>query len=299
MGILSRERRDVYYRAAKAEGYRARSAYKLKEIDEKFNIFEGVDRVVDLCAAPGSWSQYCVERTKDNSTKPVIMAVDLQEMAPISGVTCITGDITCPSTVERILSHFDSEMADIVICDGAPDVTGLNHIDEFIQSQLITSAIKITTSILRPGGTFIGKIFRGENISMLFAMLKIFFDVVTCSKPASSRVSSQEAFVVCQSFNPPFGFDCWSLSNYQKFVEFIQEKVDANTMGCMSLSKQIKTLGASQSDRKIQPNFFIPYITCGDLSVMDPDKNYHIDNDAKALPTIQPPIDAPYRMAKQ
>ena len=114
------------------------------------------------------------------------------------------GDITHTSTIEAILSHFDeSNRADLVLCDGAPDVTGLHDMDEYLQSQLLISALSITSHILRPGGTFVAKIFRGPDVSLTLGQLQIFFDQVVIAKPAASRNSSIESFVVCKGFSMP------------------------------------------------------------------------------------------------
>ena len=136
----------------------------------------------------------------------------------------LPGDITSQATAERIISYFEGERADIVICDGAPDVTGLHDIDEcvvvylpretpashryspvhpdvhrrYVQAQLLLAALNITTHVLRPSGSFVAKIFRGKDTSLLYSQLRVFFDRVTISKPKSSRNSSIEAFVVCQ-----------------------------------------------------------------------------------------------------
>jgi tRNA (cytidine32/guanosine34-2'-O)-methyltransferase len=131
MGRFSKDKRDIFYRLAKEKGYRARSAFKLLQIDAEFDLFGAKDgtpvtRAVDLCAAPGSWSQVLADQllqtTDDTSTK--IVAVDLQPMAPIEGVLCMQGDITSLETAETIIGHLHGERAQLVICDGAPDVTG-------------------------------------------------------------------------------------------------------------------------------------------------------------------------------
>ena len=171
MGRLSRDKRDVFYRRAKEKGYRARSAFKLLQLDSEFNLFEGVVRAVDLCAAPGSWSQVLSDKLvasqpksslDDDSTTTKIVAVDLQPMAPIAGVLCIQGDITSYETAQAILEPFgcnegtkDGNRAELVICDGAPDVTGLHDLDEYLQAQLLMSAVKITTHVLVDGGKFL------------------------------------------------------------------------------------------------------------------------------------------------
>ncbi|CAG5957535.1 unnamed protein product, partial [Menidia menidia] len=120
-----------------------------------------VSRAVDLCAAPGSWSQVLSRKLRGNEEKGErgekvkIVAVDLQAMAPLSGVTQIQGDITKVSTAQEIICHFEGEPADLVVCDGAPDVTGLHDVDEYIQAQLLLAALNITTHVLKPGGAFV------------------------------------------------------------------------------------------------------------------------------------------------
>ncbi len=123
MPRTSKDKRDIYYRHAKEEGWRARSAFKLLQLDEEFNLFTGVERVVDLCAAPGSWSQVLSRRLgpRSDGAPPIIVAVDLQAMAPLPGVIQLQGDITKESTAREIIGHFAGAAADLVVCDGAPD----------------------------------------------------------------------------------------------------------------------------------------------------------------------------------
>jgi tRNA (cytidine32/guanosine34-2'-O)-methyltransferase len=125
MGKSSKDKRDIYYRKAKEEGWRARSAFKLIQINEQFRIFEGVKRVVDLCAAPGSWSQVLSKQLRGEGehvdVDVKIVAVDIQQMAPLPGVIQIEGDITKTSTAQQIIGHFEGQHADLVVCDGAPD----------------------------------------------------------------------------------------------------------------------------------------------------------------------------------
>ena len=198
MGKASKDKRDMYYRKAKEEGWRARSAFKLMHIDESFDIFRDVRDVVDLCAAPGSWSQVLSRKLYlpalaagvREEDLPKIVAIDLQPMAPIEGVTTIQGDVTSMDKVREVLSHFDGKRVDLIVGDGAPDVTGLHDLDEFMQAQLILAGLTVATHALKPGGTFIAKIFRGKDVSLLYSQLKIFFPDVTCAKPKSSRNSS-------------------------------------------------------------------------------------------------------------
>ncbi|XP_056137754.1 putative tRNA (cytidine(32)/guanosine(34)-2'-O)-methyltransferase [Lampris incognitus] len=290
MGRSSKDKRDIYYRLAKEEGWRARSAFKLLQLDEEFGLFKGVKRAVDLCAAPGSWSQVLSRKLRvkisdgDGGSEEVrseevkIVAVDLQAMAPLPGVTQIQGDITKISTAQEIIRHFEGQPADLVVCDGAPDVTGLHDVDEYIQAQLLLAALNITTHVLKPGGTFIAKIFRGKDVTLLYSQLKIFFSGVTCAKPRSSRNSSIEAFVVCLNYSPPEGY----VPNMSNPLLDHSYDVDFNQL---------------EGPNRI----IVPFLACGDLSAFDSDRTYPLKLDASReyqyTPPTQPPICPPYQQA--
>ncbi|EDV19267.1 putative tRNA (cytidine(32)/guanosine(34)-2'-O)-methyltransferase [Trichoplax sp. H2] len=283
MGKSSKDKRDIYYRQAKEEGWRARSAFKLLQIDEEFTIFKGVTRAVDLCAAPGSWSQVLSKKLRNQEnlseaeqSKVKIVAVDLQAMAPLDGVIQIQGDITSVSTANRIIDYFEGEKADLVVCDGAPDVTGQHDLDEYFQAQLLLAALNITNHVLKSGGTFIAKIFRGKDVSLLYSQLRVFFPNVTISKPRSSRNSSIEAFVVCRNYSQPEGF--------------------TPTMTNPLLNNDYEL---SFIDLQEENQIIIPFVACGDLSAYDADMNYPLQKteDYKQLPPTQAPIDPPYKTA--
>nr|XP_046226223.1 putative tRNA (cytidine(32)/guanosine(34)-2'-O)-methyltransferase isoform X2 [Oncorhynchus gorbuscha] len=283
MGRSSKDKRDIYYRLAKEEGWRARSAFKLLQLDEEFGLFKGVKRAVDLCAAPGSWSQVLSRKLRgkeEKSEEVKIVAVDLQAMAPLPGVTQIQGDITKISTALEIIRHFEGQPADLVVCDGAPDVTGLHDVDEYIQAQLLLAALNITTHVLKPGGTFVAKIFRGKDVTLLYSQLKIFFSSVTCAKPRSSRNSSIEAFVMCQNYSPPVGY----VPNMSNPLLDHSYDVDFNQL---------------EGPNRI----IVPFLACGDLSAFDSDRTYPLQLDAskeyKYTPPTQPPIRPPYQQACQ
>jgi tRNA (cytidine32/guanosine34-2'-O)-methyltransferase len=297
MGKTSKDKRDIYYRLAKEEGWRARSAFKLLQIDEVFHIFEGtrknnpisknfyfipiisgVTRAVDLCAAPGSWSQVLSKKLYEpsqNKDEVKIIAVDLQAMAPLPGVTQLQGDITKLSTAQAIIDHFgNGQKAQLVICDGAPDVTGLHDIDEYIQSQLLLAALNITTHILLPRGTFIAKIFRGKDTTLLYSQLRIFFEKVSIAKPASSRNSSIEAFVVCEKYRPPEGYEPQMINPMLDDIQLILDET------------------SSPVNRSI-----IPFVVCGDLRGYDSDTSYNLNlNDKKYeyKEVVQKPISPAY-----
>ncbi|XP_052172879.1 putative tRNA (cytidine(32)/guanosine(34)-2'-O)-methyltransferase isoform X1 [Diospyros lotus] len=304
MGKASRDKRDIYYRKAKEEGWRARSAFKLLQIDEEFNIFEGVKHVVDLCAAPGSWSQVLSRKlylpaklspdAKD-SELPLIVAIDLQPMAPIEGVIQVQGDITNARTAEVVIGHFHGCKADLVVCDGAPDVTGLHDMDEFVQSQLILAGLTIVTHILKNGGKFITKIFRGKDTSLLYCQLKLFFTDVTFAKPKSSRNSSIEAFAVCENYSPPEGFN-------EKDLHRLLEKVGSPSGVDDLVNGSLLYMADCSSGWLEGPNkVYIPFLACGDLSGYDSDRSYPLPRDAEgayqSLDPVQPPIAPPYKRA--
>ncbi|XP_050997554.1 putative tRNA (cytidine(32)/guanosine(34)-2'-O)-methyltransferase [Acomys russatus] len=277
MGRTSKDKRDVYYRLAKENGWRARSAFKLLQLDEEFQLFQGVKRAVDLCAAPGSWSQVLSQKIGGQSSGQVV-AVDLQAMAPLPGVTQIQGDITQLSTAKEIIQHFEGCPADLVVCDGAPDVTGLHDVDEYMQAQLLLAALNIATHVLKLGGCFVAKIFRGRDVTLLYSQLRIFFSSVLCAKPKSSRNSSIEAFAVCRGYDPPEGF----------IPDLTRPLLDH------SYDSDFNQLDGPS-------RFIVPFVTCGDLSAYDSDRSYPLNledgSEYKYTPPTQPPIAPPYEEA--
>ncbi|RMZ57646.1 hypothetical protein APUTEX25_001846 [Auxenochlorella protothecoides] len=285
MGKASKDKRDIYYRKAKEEGWRARSAYKLLQLDDVYHFLDGVDRVVDLCAAPGSWSQVLSRRlylpaVKAGSTPPpVIVAIDLQPMAPIAGVTQLQGDITSAATAAGVVAAFEGRPAQLVVCDGAPDVTGLHDLDEYVQEQLLLAALAIAAAVLQPGGGFVAKIFRGRDAALLTAQLRCLFRGVEVAKPRSSRNSSIEAFVVCRDFAPPPGFDPTCL----------QALLEAG-------AAEYEAAGDSLAVRQL-----VPFMACGDLSGWDADRSYDLPSQGAAgytpLQPVQPPTAPAYKAA--
>jgi tRNA (cytidine32/guanosine34-2'-O)-methyltransferase len=196
MGKIAKDKRDIYYRLAKQMGYRSRSAFKIIQIDDYFEIFANTKYIVDLCSAPGGWSQIAATKVKDSK----IISIDLQEMAPIDGVDIILGDITSQQTLNKILAQAEGNLIDLVMCDGAPDVTGFNEFDVYIQSQLVLASLNISLRMLKGGGTFISKLFKGKHTNKILQILKKFFNKVTIAKPRACRNASFESFVVCQDF---------------------------------------------------------------------------------------------------
>ncbi|UNI18179.1 tRNA (cytidine(32)/guanosine(34)-2'-O)-methyltransferase [Purpureocillium takamizusanense] len=425
MGKSSKDKRDAYYRLAKEQGWRARSAFKLLQLDEEFDLFSGVTRVVDLCAAPGSWSQVLSRvliqgdrfgraawRDRDaelrrrmlavfpddaaaakndtdadpTTTRPdetpaqtqqqqqqqsrrrpevKIVAIDLQPISPLAGITTLRADITHPATVPLLLRALDpspadggshsnhtyndgsdgshdgddahgkaSHPVDLVISDGAPDVTGLHDLDIYVQSQLLFAALNLALCVLRPGGKFVAKIFRGRNVDVLYAQLKVFFDRVVVAKPRSSRASSVEAFIVCLDFRPPAGFrasleeplgvgrrlDAMARAREMQLPVVAgavmqdpargtwQDDVAATSVGAAACADGVVEMEAyddtdNHDDDKTpkgssrSTRWIAPFIACGDLSAFDSDASYQLPEDYVSLDPVQPPIAPPYKRA--
>ncbi|KAH9385901.1 tRNA (cytidine32/guanosine34-2'-O)-methyltransferase [Nematocida major] len=186
--------RDVFYRRAKSDGFRARSAYKLLEILHSHEALraKSISRVVDLCAAPGSWSQV----VKQEFPHAKLVAVDLQDIEPVGDAVVIKGDITEKATIEKIVKIFP-EKVDLILCDGAPEVTGLHDLDEYFHSALIQASCGVCVSLLENSGFFVVKVFTGEAPDVLLAELQEYFESVSLFKPKSSRYKSKEAFAIC------------------------------------------------------------------------------------------------------
>ncbi|KAL5084527.1 hypothetical protein Trisim1_011705 [Trichoderma cf. simile WF8] len=392
MGKSSKDKRDAYYRLAKEQGWRARSAFKLLQLDEEFDLFSNVSRVVDLCAAPGSWSQVLsrvlikgenfgrsawqdrdakvrqqmlgvfpeaftpeqkaaieketslaaaqtgAEATTTAANPDVkIVSIDLQPISPLAGITTLRADITHPATVPLLLSaldpSYDSATAagtqaqhpvDLVLSDGAPDVTGLHDLDIYVQSQLLFAALNLALCVLKPGGKFVAKIFRGRNVDILYAQLKIFFEKVIVAKPRSSRASSVEAFIVCLNFRPPAGFHASleePLGVGQRLDRLVKERDmqlpivaeatmqsskgtwDFSVKSAPTTSREggiteVEVYDETEGNDKVNGSRWIaPFIACGDLSAFDSDASYQLPEDYVSLDPVQPPIAPPYKRA--
>lgn len=405
MGKSSKDKRDAYYRLAKEQGWRARSAFKLLQLDEglssiplspiliavtfmyvantrrlEFDLFSNVTRVVDLCAAPGSWSQVlsrvlikgekfgwlawqdreakfrqqmlglfgpipskaAIERTGAGSdTQPMqarkdvkIVAIDLQPISPLPGIVTLRADITHPATVPLLLQALDPDYdqknrsqqaahpVDLVLSDGAPDVTGLHDLDIYVQSQLLFAALNLALCVLKPGGKFVAKIFRGRNVDVLYAQLKIFFEEVHVAKPRSSRASSVEAFIVCLNFHPPRGFSAsleeplgvgfrlseMTRQNDERLHRAPPIVLQNTETGAWNSSPFSSPKSDEHGIIEIEPEdarpsrdsdvrWIAPFIACGDLSAFDSDASYRLPPGHVSLDPIQPPTAPPYKRA--
>ena len=190
---VNKQRRDIYVRQSKIDGYRARSAYKLMEIDEKFSIFKGGLSVVDIGAAPGSWSQYAVKKIKNGK----LISIDLKKMEPIEKSIQIQGDFTEDSIKDEILKSSEGKV-NIVMSDMAVNTTGIKNIDAIQTGELCMEAMIFSKDILQQDGNFISKIFMGGSFNEIVAKGKEIFKEVKIFKPKSSRKDSKESFIICK-----------------------------------------------------------------------------------------------------
>ena len=196
---LERQLNDPYVTRAQSEGYRARSAYKLIELDDKYRLLAPGKRVVDLGAAPGGWSQVAAARVNSNDARPLVVAVDYLDMAPIPGVTILKRDFLDAATPDAIRGALGGP-ADVVLSDMAAPTTGHRQTDHFRTIALCEAAADFAVTILRPGGDFVAKVFRGGTESELLARLKRDFKTVHHVKPPASRAQSVELYLVAKGF---------------------------------------------------------------------------------------------------
>ena len=190
---VNKQRRDIYVRQSKVDGYRARSAYKLIEIDQKFKVFKGGLSVLDIGAAPGSWSQYVIKASK--SCK--LISIDLKKMDPIGKSIQIQGDFTEEKIQDKIKTNINGEV-DVVISDMAVDTTGIKNIDSIQTGELCKEAMFFAKDLMRDNGYFISKIFMGGTFNEIVAEGKKYFKEVKVFKPKSSRKDSKESFIICR-----------------------------------------------------------------------------------------------------
>lgn len=185
---------DRFFRRARAEGYRARSAYKLIEIADKFRLLRPGQVVVDLGAAPGSWSQVAQPRVSPNGR---VLAVDLQPMFRLPGIETLVGDVREASTREAIRGALAGP-ADVVLSDVAPNATGILVTDQARAMELASAALAIAREVLHPGGTFVVKVFRGEDFDRFLSDVRRAFKKVNVVIPAATRAESREAYIVAR-----------------------------------------------------------------------------------------------------
>ncbi len=191
---VNKQRRDIYVRQSKVDGYRARSVYKLIEINEKFKIFKNGINIIDIGAAPGSWSQYAARVIKNGK----IISIDLKKMEKIKNTTQITGDFTESKIKDLLKKKFDNHL-DVVMSDMAVNTTGIKDLDSIQTGELCKEAMEFSKDVLSKKGFFVSKIFMGSTFNEIVALGKEIFKEVKVFKPKSSRKDSKESFIICKN----------------------------------------------------------------------------------------------------
>jgi 23S rRNA (uridine2552-2'-O)-methyltransferase len=184
---------DEFVKRAQKEGYRARAAYKLIEIDDKDKLIKPGMTIVDLGATPGSWSQVVMQRLKGQGR---IIALDLLEMEPIKGVEFIQGDFREDAVLKQLENSLNGKQVDLVIADMAPNITGITIVDQAGAAYLTELALEFSKEWLKPNGNFLVKVFIGEGFDEILKNMRLLFDKVVTRKPKASRGRSNEVYLL-------------------------------------------------------------------------------------------------------
>ena len=191
---INKQKRDIYVRKSKIEGYRSRAVYKLQEIEEKYKLIKNGMSVVDLGAAPGSWSEYISRKYKNTR----LVSIDLKEMEPIENTIQIKGDFTDETNQKKILDHFTNKI-DLVVSDMAVNTTGNKNVDSLVTGELSMEAMHFSLKTLKKNGVFVSKIFMGSSFNEIVELAKKNFKEFHVYKPPSSRKESKESFIICKN----------------------------------------------------------------------------------------------------
>ena len=191
---INKQKRDIYVRQSKLEGYRSRAVYKLQEINEKFKILKNGMSIIDLGAAPGSWSQFVISKFKNLK----LVSIDLKKMKKIEKTFQIEGDFNDEKHQRKIIDYF-GEKIDLVMSDMAVNTTGNKNIDSLVTGELSMEALNFATKMIKKDGSFISKIFMGTTFNEIVASAKKYFKEVNVFKPPASRKESKESFIICKN----------------------------------------------------------------------------------------------------
>ena len=190
---INKQKRDIYVRQSKVDGYRSRAVYKLIEINQKFKILKNGISLIDLGSAPGSWSQYLSKNIKNGK----ILSIDIKKIDPIDNVFQIKGDFTQISNQELIKNHFNSKI-DVVLSDMAENTTGNKNVDAISAGELCKKAMSFAKEILNKNGIFVSKCFMGSSFKEVISESKSIFKETRVYKPMSSKKDSKESFIICK-----------------------------------------------------------------------------------------------------
>lgn len=194
---LQEQRKDPYIKLARQHHYRSRAAYKLLEIDQRYQLLGKGKMVIDLGAAPGGWSQVAAEKVGESGQ---VIAVDLLPMDPIPGVTSIQGDFTTEEVLALLHELLNQQAVHVVMSDMAPNLTGVSAVDQARSMRLVEAALTLSEQVLQQDGQFLAKLFQGEDYAKFIHLLRSKFKRVVTVKPSASRDRSREMYVVAQGY---------------------------------------------------------------------------------------------------
>jgi len=195
------KKKEHFYKEAKRVGYRARSAFKLQQIQNRFHLIPKDGIVIDLGAAPGGWSQVAKELVGDQG---IVIGVDLSSIKPCEDIQFLQGDVTTTETQEHIKDLMGGKNADVILSDMSPDISGNYSVDQARSAWLCDCALQVVNNLLRPDGHFICKIFEGEDTQAFLQKVKHQFMVVKTFSPEASRKSSSEVYIIAKSYKNPY-----------------------------------------------------------------------------------------------
>ena len=190
---IYKQQKDIYVRKSKLEGYRSRAVYKLQDIDKKFKIFRNGISIIDLGAAPGSWSQFVKKKVKNSK----VMSIDLKKIEKIEGTIQIKGDFTDYKLKNQIREYFPKKV-DVILSDMAVNTTGNKNLDSIVTGELCIEAMNFALEILKKDGKFVSKIFMGTNFNDIVSLAKKNFEKTNVFKPPASKKESKESFIICK-----------------------------------------------------------------------------------------------------
>tara|TARA_Y100000590_G_scaffold466671_1_gene642855 strand:+ start:2117 stop:2740 length:624 start_codon:yes stop_codon:yes gene_type:complete len=190
---IYKQQKDIYVRKSKLEGYRSRAVYKLQDIDKKFKIFRNGISIIDLGAAPGSWSQFVKKKVKNSK----VMSIDLKKIEKIEGTIQIKGDFTDYKLKNQIREYFPKKV-DVILSDMAVNTTGNKNLDSIVTGELCIEAMNFALEILKKDGKFVSKIFMGTNFNDIVSLAKKNFEETNVFKPPASKKESKESFIICK-----------------------------------------------------------------------------------------------------
>ena len=213
---VENHKRDSWRRQAKSSGYRARSAFKLLQIQERFKLIREGDVVLDVGCHPGGWSQVSVELVGPDG---VVIGVDLEPCQPVEGATLLVGDITEELTQQKILEQLDNNIINAIVSDISPDITGNWSVDQSVAMTLVADVFDFSLPLLCKGGSFVTKVFQGVGIEELIKSVKPYFSAVRRYSPVASRNSSSEVYLICRNYMPWTKNDKSIREEYEKLLD--------------------------------------------------------------------------------